>query len=47
VIWESGVEIKPVYGPSDVRSDAEAPGEFPYTRGIHSLMYRQRPWTIW
>ena len=46
VIWESGVEIKPVYGPSDVRSDAEAPGEFPYTRGIHPLMYRQRPWTI-
>jgi methylmalonyl-CoA mutase N-terminal domain/subunit len=48
LIWESGVEIKTVYGPSDVRADAEigAPGEYPYTRGIHPQMYRQRPWTI-
>ena len=48
VIWESGLEIKAVYGPSDVRAETatEAPGEFPYTRGIHPQMYRQRPWTI-
>ena len=23
-----------------------APGEYPYTRGIHADMYRKRPWTI-
>jgi methylmalonyl-CoA mutase, N-terminal domain len=25
---------------------ASAPGEFPYTRGIHPGMYRSRPWTM-
>lgn len=25
---------------------AEQPGEFPFTRGIHAGMYRDRPWTI-
>ena len=42
VIWDSGIEVAPVYGPDD----AEKPGEYPYTRGIHPLMYRQRPWTM-
>lgn len=48
VVWESGIAIKPVYFPKDVPHDAEiaAPGEYPYTRGIHPLMYRQRPWTM-
>ena len=48
VVWESGIPIKPVYGPGDVTSPEAigAPGEYPYTRGIHSLMYRQRPWTM-
>jgi methylmalonyl-CoA mutase N-terminal domain/subunit len=48
VTWESGIEIKPVYGAGDVApgSDLGAPGEFPYTRGIHPMMYRQRPWTM-
>ena len=49
VTWDSGIAIKPVYGPGDapksVDGDGE-PGEFPYTRGIHPLMYRKRPWTI-
>lgn len=48
VVWESGIAIKPVYGPSDV-PDAAAigePGEYPYTRGIHPRMYRARPWTM-
>ena len=42
VIWGSGIEVAPVYGPGD----AGRPGEYPYTRGIHPLMYRQRPWTM-
>ncbi len=49
VTWDSGIAIKPVYRASDVpqvvAADGE-PGEFPYTRGIHPLMYRKRPWTI-
>ncbi len=49
--WESGIPIKPVYTADDLdRSgtpeDIGVPGEFPYTRGIHPLMYRRRPWTM-
>jgi len=44
---DSGIEIEPVYGPSDVRTVAhEPPGEFPFTRGPYPDMYRGRPWTI-
>src|SRR5574342_1041346 len=45
---ESGLEIKPVYGPEDLPDGgaAERPGEFPYTRGIHPTMYTRRPWTM-
>ncbi len=51
VHWESGLEIKPVYGPEDVERSGGwdgigRPGEHPYTRGIHPLMYRKRPWTM-
>src|ERR687898_655971 len=46
----SGVPIKPLYTPEDVRGDFEEkigyPGEYPYTRGIHPNMYRGRLWTI-
>lgn len=42
----SGIELKQVYGPADVpdRPD-EAPGVEPFTRGIHSTMYRGRLWS--
>jgi methylmalonyl-CoA mutase N-terminal domain/subunit len=47
---DSGIEIQPVYGPEDVKSDPSAdlgrPGEFPFTRGIYPDMYRQRLWTM-
>ena len=44
---DSGIEIEPVYTPADVPDvDAELPGEFPFTRGPYSTMYRGRPWTI-
>ncbi len=43
----SGVPIAPVYGPGDAAGiPTEAPGEFPYTRGIHPDMYRGRLWTM-
>jgi methylmalonyl-CoA mutase N-terminal domain/subunit len=43
---ESDIEIKPVYTAEDAAADAEAPGEFPFTRGPYPDMYRGRPWTI-
>ncbi len=44
----AGIEYKPLYTPADVESldylrDLGLPGEYPYTRGIYPLMYRQRP----
>ena len=46
----SGVPVKPLYTPEDVKGDFEEkigyPGEHPYTRGIHPNMYRGRLWTI-
>jgi methylmalonyl-CoA mutase N-terminal domain/subunit len=51
VVLESGIAVKPVYGPEDVSGgvsppDIGKPGEYPFTRGIHPLMYRARPWTM-
>ena len=51
VILESGIEVKPVYGPDDIDIDKAKenignPGEYPFTRGIHPLMYRKRPFTM-
>ena len=50
---ESGIEIKPVYTAEDVAATRieepgvpdgiGRPGEYPFTRGIHDLMYRKRP----
>jgi len=47
----SGHEIGRLYGPWDLPDadyvrDIGFPGEYPFTRGIHSTMYRGRPWTI-
>ena len=47
----SGRPVERVYGPESVESisheaDVGPPGEFPYTRGIHSTMYRGRLWTM-
>ncbi|MDT7574171.1 MAG: methylmalonyl-CoA mutase, N-terminal domain [Pseudonocardiales bacterium] len=45
---DSGIEIKPLYGPPDGEVDPRIgqPGEFPFTRGIHAEMYRKRLWTM-
>jgi methylmalonyl-CoA mutase, N-terminal domain len=45
-----GEPLKPVYGPADVPADRAAelgaPGEFPFTRGVHPEMHRKRLWTM-
>ena len=46
---DSGIELRPVYGP-DPSFDAAAqlgdPGAFPFTRGPYPTMYRGRLWTM-
>jgi methylmalonyl-CoA mutase N-terminal domain/subunit len=47
----SGIPIRPLYTPEDVAGmdlprDLSFPGEYPYTRGIHSTMYRGRMYTM-
>ncbi|MFC1849315.1 methylmalonyl-CoA mutase [candidate division CSSED10-310 bacterium] len=51
VILESGIEVKPVYGPADIADinfdeKIGQPGDYPFTRGIHPFMYRERPFTM-
>jgi methylmalonyl-CoA mutase, N-terminal domain len=48
---ESGIDVKVCYGPEDIadtnyKTDVGDPGEYPFTRGIHSTMYRSRPFTM-
>jgi methylmalonyl-CoA mutase N-terminal domain/subunit len=47
----SHIQLKSVYraddlDPFDPRRQLGEPGQFPFTRGIHSTMYRQRFWTM-
>jgi methylmalonyl-CoA mutase N-terminal domain/subunit len=44
IFTDSGIEIKPLYT-QPVPSN-ELPGEFPFTRGIQSDMYRGKLWTM-
>ncbi|MCX6294502.1 MAG: methylmalonyl-CoA mutase family protein [Bacteroidetes bacterium] len=49
VFLESGLEVNPVYTAEDLNgtnSAHEMPGEYPFTRGIHPTMYRNKPFTI-
>src|SRR4051794_16356808 len=50
VITDSGIEIKRLYEEDDVRPGLQErlgePGEYPFTRGIHEGMYRDRLWTM-
>src|SRR5262247_2232150 len=46
-----GAPIPSVYGPEDAPAerragDLGAPGEFPFTRGVHPEMHRRRLWTM-
>jgi methylmalonyl-CoA mutase N-terminal domain/subunit len=47
----SGLPIKKVYTPEDIKGvdysrDLGMPGEYPFTRGPHAAMYRERLWTM-
>ncbi len=47
----SGEPVEMLYTPDDIaeidfENDIGFPGEFPYTRGIHATMYRERLWTM-
>ena len=47
----SSVPVRRLYTPLDVADldymrDLGMPGEYPYTRGVHSTMYRGRLWTM-
>ena len=47
---DSGIEVKPLYSEEDLPADLDErlgePGEYPFTRGIHERMYRDRRWTM-
>lgn len=47
---ESGIAIAPLYTAADVEASGGLaiglPGQYPFTRGIHPLMYRKQPWTM-
>jgi methylmalonyl-CoA mutase N-terminal domain/subunit len=48
---DSGIELKPVYGPDELEGFDPArelgePGREPFTRGIYGEMYRTRLWTM-
>ena len=52
VVLQSGIKVKPVYGPDDLervgfdyKEDLGDTGEFPFTRSIHPLGFRSRNWT--
>jgi len=48
---EWGLEVKPLYTREDIKDldlsrEVGDPGDYPYTRGIHKMMYRDRLWTM-
>jgi methylmalonyl-CoA mutase N-terminal domain/subunit len=52
VTLQSGIEIKPFYGPRDLEevgfeyeADLGDPGQYPFTRALHPGGYRSRAWT--
>jgi len=51
VVNESGIPIQPLYTEDDLAASGGLsmlglPGQFPFTRGIHPLMFRKQPWTM-
>ena len=45
-VTDSSIPIKPFYQKSGKKLPKEEPGKFPFTRGIHQGMYRDRFWTM-
>ena len=50
IFTDSGIEIDKLYEPGHVAAGLKErlgePGEYPFTRGIHDGMYRDRLWTM-
>lgn len=50
VTTSAGIEIKPLYTALDAAGNCAEqvglPGEYPFTRGVHSLMHRSKVWTM-
>ena len=51
VTLNAGIPVQPSYGPEDLAgrdaaADLGRPGVYPFTRGIHAAMYRERLWTM-
>ena len=42
----SGIPVEVLYGDAADADGLGLPGSYPYTRGVHSEMYRSRPWTM-
>ncbi|MCS7118087.1 MAG: methylmalonyl-CoA mutase family protein [Thaumarchaeota archaeon] len=50
-VTTSGIEVKPLYTPLDVKwldyeTELGFPGEYPFTRGVYTSMYRSKTWTM-
>ncbi len=43
---DSGIEVERVYERGAADGPVEEPGSYPFTRGIHHDMYRERLWTM-
>ena len=47
IVTDSGIEIKELYtADNSPAADTSLPGEFPFTRGVQSSMYRGKLWTM-
>jgi len=47
ITTDSGIEIKESYTDADIKSqDNSSAGEYPFTRGVQSSMYRGKLWTM-
>ncbi len=46
IVTDSGIPVRPLYTSGPRRTGRDAPGKYPYTRGIHPGMYAQRLWTM-
>jgi methylmalonyl-CoA mutase N-terminal domain/subunit len=45
-LTDSNFPVSRVYHPSAKKKTKEEPGKYPFTRGIHADMYRERFWTM-
>ena len=46
IFTDSEFEVKRIYQKSSKKKSMEDSGKYPFTRGIHPGMYRERFWTM-